>query len=115
MARKRTTSALPPREAVFAAARAAAEDGRWGRVTLRGLSEAANVPFCQVYALFRSPADVVAGLLADALDAAIADALPDASLSPKDRIFDAAMNVFDALKPHRAGIAGMLAAYRWKP
>lgn len=106
---------MPPREAVFAAARAAAEDGRWDRVTLRGLSEAANVPFGQVYALFRSPAEVVAALLNGAIDTAVAEPLPDETLSPKDRVFDAAMNVFDALKDQRAAIGPMLAVYRWKP
>jgi hypothetical protein len=117
MAKARTSKAkpLPPREALFAAARAAAEDGRWDRVTLRGLSEAAAVPFGQVYALFRSPAELVAGLLNEAIERAIAEPLPDASLSPKDRIFDAAMNVFDLLKDQRAAIGPMLSAYRWHP
>jgi hypothetical protein len=117
MPKAKTTKArsLSPRDAVFTAARAAAEDGRWDRVTLRGLSEAANVPFGQVYALFRSPPEVVAGLLNGAIETAVADPLPDASLSPKDRIFDAAMNVFDALKDQRAAIGPMLSAYRWHP
>lgn len=116
MAKARAKSkVLSPREAVFAAARAAAEDGRWERVTLRGLSEAANVPFGQVYALFRSPPEVVAALLNGAIETAIAEPLPDATLSAKDRIFDAAMNVFDVLKDQRAAIGPMLAAYRWHP
>lgn len=116
MAKIRSTkSKLSPREALYAAARAAAEDGRWDRVTIRTLSEAASVPFGQVYALFRSPAEVVAALLGEAVDKAIAEPLPEASLSAKDRIFDAAMNVFDTLKDQRAALGPMLAAYRWYP
>lgn len=114
-AKSAKTKASDPKAAIFAAARAAAEDGRWDRVTLRGLSEAAGVPFGQVYALYRSPAEVVAALLNGAVEAAMAEPLPDASLSAKDRIFDAAMNVFDLLKDQRAAIGPMLAAYRWHP
>ncbi|MCC6921217.1 MAG: TetR/AcrR family transcriptional regulator [Alphaproteobacteria bacterium] len=117
MARKRSgkSHSSDPRGALLAAALAAAEDGRWQAVTLRTLSEAAGVPFGQAYALFQSPGDVAAAVLNDAVIASMAEALPDASLSPKDRIFDAAMNVFDHLKDRRSGLGGLLAAYRWRP
>jgi len=117
MARKHSGKSHPsdPRGALLAAALAAAEDGRWQAVTLRALSEAAAVPFGQAYALFHSPGDVAAAVLNDAVLAATAEPLPDASLSPKDRIFDAAMNVFDRLKDRRSGLGGFMATYRWRP
>jgi hypothetical protein len=115
-ARKKTTN-LPrsPRAAIISAALQLAEAGRWRNVTLRDLSEAAALPFAEVEALFATPAHVAAAVLGDGVTAGMAEALPEASLSPKDRIFDAAMNVFDALKDQRGGLGAMLAAYRLRP
>lgn len=111
--RSSKTETKSPREAIIATALARAGD--WRGVTLREIAEGAGLEFGEVYAVFETPAAVVAGILNDATDAAIREPLPDASLSPKDRIFDAAMNAFDALKDKRAAIGAMVEAYRLSP
>lgn len=105
----------PPRAAIIDAALTIAGEGGWRTATLRDLSVAAALPFGEVYELFETPAHVAAAVLNEAVTAAMAEPLPDASLSPKDRIFDAAMNVFDALKDRRAALGAMLSAYRLRP
>ncbi|BCW88582.1 hypothetical protein sos41_17230 [Alphaproteobacteria bacterium SO-S41] len=117
MATKKKSAPLPvpPREAIIAAALKIADDGGWRAATLRELSEAAALPFAEVYGLFETPGHVAAAVLGDAVTAAMDEVLPDASLSPKDRIFDAAMNVFDGLKDRRTALGAMLAAYRLRP
>lgn len=114
---KRTTKTVepkPPRVAIINVALARAAEG-WRGVTLREIAEGAGIGFGEVYAIFRTPADIVAGIIDDATDAALAEALPDAALSPKDRVFDAAMNALDALKAKRAALGEMTSAYRLSP
>ncbi len=84
-----------------ALARAAAKP--WAGVTLHELAGLAHRPVADFYPL--SPADAF-----DCLDeyfdrAAAADmSAPDASASPRDRLFDAVMRRFEAMEPHRAAI-----------
>ena len=106
---------IDPRDDVIDAALNAAAAGEWTGITLRALSEAASIPFGEAYAAFPSPAHVAAEVLNRGVRAAMNDMLPEASLSPKDRLFDAVMNVLDALKTNRAALGEMLASYRWKP
>jgi AcrR family transcriptional regulator len=106
---------MDPRDDVIAAALNIAASGEWPGVTIRGLSEAASVPFGEAYAAFPSPAHVAAAVLNRGVQAAIDEMLPEASLSAKDRLFDAVMNVLDTLKDNRAALGEMLASYRWKP
>ena len=117
MATKKKSSSVPisPREAIIVAALKIAEAGGWRAATLRELSEAAALPFGEVYGSFKTPAHVAGAVLGDAVRAAMEEPLPDTSLSPKDRIFDAAMNVFDGLKDRRAALGAMIAAYRLRP
>lgn len=100
-----------PRAALIEAALERAQQDGWRGATLRDLSEAAAVPFADVYEAFRTPAHVPASVLGDAVDVALGEPLPDGSLAVKDRVFDAAMNVFDALRDRRAGLGGMLDIY----
>lgn len=113
--KKSSPEIQPPRAAIIDAALTIAGAGGWRTATLRDLSVAAALPFGVVYELFETPAHVAAAVLNEAMTAAMAEPLPDASLSPKDRIFDAAMNVFDALKDRRAALGAMLATYRLRP
>lgn len=113
MAKRVSKPKSSPRDLMIDAARAHAQ--AWRKVTLRDIAEGAGVTFADVYAAFPTPADLVAGLIDDATDAAIAQPVPDTSLSPKDRVFDAAMNAFDALKDRRQGVGDMVAAYRFDP
>ena len=103
------------RQAVIDATLEIAAEGGWADVTLRALAERAEVPFAQVYGAFRTPAHVVAAVLNEAVTASLEEALPDGALSIRDRAFDAAMNVLDALKPRRAALGAMLRSYRLRP
>lgn len=113
MARK--TKPADPRAAIVETALRLAAEGRWRGLSLDDLAKEAALPVSEVYALFETPAHVAAAILASAVAASMDAPPPETSLSPKDRLFDAAMNVLDALKDRRAALGAMLAAYRFRP
>lgn len=113
--RKSKTAPADPRSAIIDSALRLAAAGRWRSATLDDLAAAAALPLGEVYALFETPAHVAAAILAGGVAASMEAPPPEASLSPKDRLFDAAMNVLDALKDRRAALGAMLAAYRFRP
>lgn len=113
MARK--TKPADPRAAIVETALRLAAEGRWRGLSLDDLAKEAALPVSEVYALFETPAHVAAAILASAVAASMNAPPPETSLSPKDRLFDAAMNVLDALKDRRAALGAMLAAYRFRP
>jgi len=97
------------------AALAIAAEGGWAEATLRGIAERAGLSYAEAWAIARTPEAVVRCLLHQARDAAMAAPLPDGSLSAKDRIFDAAMQVLEALEPAREGLSAMARTYRRRP
>ncbi len=86
----------------------AAERG-WRRTGLADVARAVPAPLGELYRRFPTRAALLAGVaeLADA--AVLAGDIPlDESESARDRIFDVMMRRFDALVPHRAGLASVM-------
>ena len=75
----------------------------YGRVTLRGVSEAAGLEFGELYRLFPDKAALVAGFLAQIDAEVLAGVTPqsDPDETARDRLFDVMMRRYDALKPRR--------------
>lgn len=116
---KRKTKAPPPpkdpRAALIAAALDAAREDIWAQASLERLAEDAGLSPDAALALFASPAAIPAALIEDARASSLQKPRPDASLSAKDRIFDAVMDGFDGLKPVRRELGAMLAVYKRRP
>ncbi len=110
-----TEPSQPPRRRLVDAALDVAREGGWRDATLRAIATRADLTYADAYREFRSPEAIVGAILREARDAALAAPLPDAAMSTKDRIFDAAMNAFDALVPYREGFAAMVESYRSRP
>jgi AcrR family transcriptional regulator len=98
------------RRAIEATMRLAAEEG-WRKVSLTSVAEACGVSLAELYRRYPSRTAILASL-ARQVDAEVLEgARPaDAAESPRDRLFDAMMRRYDALKPYRAGIAAIVEA-----
>ncbi|MDH3232534.1 MAG: TetR/AcrR family transcriptional regulator [Alphaproteobacteria bacterium] len=81
----------------------------WRHVTLRDIADEAKVSLAELYAAYPSK-DAILAAHTKAIDAQVlagAEA-PSEEETVKDRLFDALMRRFDAMKPQRDGIAAIL-------
>ena len=85
-----------------------AEKG-WHGFALRDVAEAAGVSLGELYAAFPSRLALVQAFIADVDRQVLADVSP--SLDPdetvRDRLFDAMMRRYDALRPHKAAVVAL--------
>jgi len=81
----------------------------WHGFALRDVAEAAGVSLAELYAAFPSRLALVEAFIADVDRQVLADAAP--SLDPdetvRDRLFDAMMRRYDALRPHKEAVAAL--------
>jgi AcrR family transcriptional regulator len=96
----------PKQRLIEAALTLAAEQG-WRRTGMAEIAAAAGLPLKDAYALARSKRGILAALRRQ-IDEAMLAAGPVAGDSPKDRLFDALMRRFDALRPYRTGLRAVL-------
>ena len=92
------------------AALALAAETDWRRVTLRTIAQRAAVSLTDLYGVVRSKADILDELARRFDRAAVNELDLDPGASARERVFDAAMARFDAMEPHRAGLAPILQA-----
>lgn len=83
----------------------------WRRIALADIAAAAGLPIGRVYEIFPSKQAILNGLSRE-VDMAVLSAIEREGLdgSTRDRLFDLLMRRFDALKPHREGLAAVLRA-----
>ncbi|MCC6467312.1 MAG: helix-turn-helix transcriptional regulator [Alphaproteobacteria bacterium] len=94
--------------AIESALRMAVERG-WRNVTLAAIAADCGVTLAELYRRYPSRAAILAGLARQVDAAVLGGPAADAEESPRDRLFDAMMRRYDALKPYREGIARILA------
>ncbi len=109
MAKKSSPSPDALRKAVIAAAMTAAETKGWRDLTLVEIAEAAKLPLSALYPTLSSKRKILNALAEETDRAMLAEALPDPDEEgARDRLFDLVMRRFDALTPHREGLARVL-------
>lgn len=83
----------------------------WYNTSLADIAAAAKVPLAKLYAIYPSKGAIVAAFSKqiDEQVLAAAEEEEEAEGSPRDRLFDALMQRFDALKPHKAAVEAILA------
>ena len=107
-ARKKAAGPQDPRDRILDASLACAARDGWAGTTLRSVAGEAGVSLADLHGHFRSRPALVAGLLDRADRRVLADDAPaDTGESPRDRLFDVLMRRFDALQPHRDGVAAV--------
>jgi AcrR family transcriptional regulator len=96
------------KQVIDAALRLAAERG-WRALSLAAIAKAASLPLADVYAIFPSKQAVLEGYMAQVDDAVLRQGDPDLEHdSAHDRLFEAVMRRFEAMAPHRPGVAAIL-------
>lgn len=93
---------------IEAALKLAALQG-WADTTLPEIAEEAGVGLAEARRLFPSKTHLLAGFIADLDEQVLAPGVEDLQgESVRDRLFDLLMRRFDALKPHRRGVAAIV-------
>ena len=89
---------------IDAALRLAAEDG-WAGLSLERISRQAGVGLGDFRKEFSAKADILAAFTRAVDDAVLAKASPaDASVAPRDRLFDILMTRFETMAPYKPGL-----------
>ena len=91
---------------VAAAFDLAATDG-WARADLSRIAAAAGVSLADVHAEFPAKAMMIDAFMMGIDQAVLAAGPADADDSARDRLFEVLMRRFDALAPHKAGVAAV--------
>ena len=111
MAKKSTRKRSKPDPhdaAIDAALRLAGERG-WRGLTLADIAEAGGLSLAELHDHFGSKTAILRAFMTRVDQAVLAeDAGFDADEPARDRLFDVTMRRFDALKPHRKGLAAIL-------
>lgn len=98
------------------AALALAAEKDWHNISLAEIAEAAGLPLSEVYPVFRSKAQVLAGfsrrLDGEVLAGQDAEAREGGA---RDRLFDVIMRRLDAMEPHREALKSILAGLTRDP
>ncbi|MBT3360920.1 MAG: TetR family transcriptional regulator [Rhodospirillales bacterium] len=92
---------------VAAAFKIAATDG-WSRASLGRIAVAAKVPVAELHGHFPTKAAIIDAFMGGIDQAVLADGPADADDCVRDRLFEVLMLRFDALAPHKAGVAAVL-------
>ena len=101
------TKQRPSEKAIRAAFDLAARLG-WRYVTLADIAEEAGMSLAELYALYPSKDAIVAGFGRMVDDQVLSGTEPPSEEeSVKDRLFDVLMRRFDAMTPHKDGIAAI--------
>ena len=100
--------ARDPRKRILAAALDLAAARGWRDLTLAAVAAEADVSLAQMLDSFPSKPALVRGLLADIDARVLAGGEADGEASARDRLFDVLMRRFDALQPHRPGVAAIV-------
>lgn len=112
-------AAAPPAEPrlrlIEAALRLAALQG-WSDTTMADIAEEANVGLAEARRLFPSKTHLLAGFIEHVDEQVLGAGTADLADEPvRDRLFDLLMRRFDALKPHRQGVAAIARALARDP
>jgi AcrR family transcriptional regulator len=104
---KRTTRASDPAEHVVDCALTLAVERGWRRVSLADIAAAAKLSLAELYGLYRSKEAILSAFLRRIDKAALAEGSAEGD-TPRDRLFDALMRRFEALRPHKAAVEAIL-------
>lgn len=104
--RPKRPSGDPRQRLIDAALRLAAEQG-WRRTSMAEIAEAAGLSLAETYRLARSKPGILA-LLRRQIDEAMLAGGPTAGDAARDRLFEALMRRFEALRPYRLGVRAVL-------
>jgi AcrR family transcriptional regulator len=100
---------------VEAALRLAPVNG-WSGLSLSQIAQEAGVGLAEFRKAFKSKADILAAYTRMVDDAVLAKVgAADATLSPRDRLFDVLMTRFELMAPHRQGLRRIAADLRSHP
>jgi len=107
MAKKAETKRAEPAQPVIEVAlRLAAERG-WANLALADIAAAAKLPLADLYASYPSKTAILAALSRSVDRRVLAGLEGGSEESTRDRLFDLIMKRFDALAPHRDGLAAV--------
>jgi AcrR family transcriptional regulator len=107
---KKSGKSDPSDRIIDAALQLAAKRG-WHMVGLGDIASAADMPLAELYRVHRSKSAILEAFrrrIDEAVLAGTDDS--DENENPRDRLFDVLMRRFDALKPYREAIAGLMRA-----
>src|SRR6185312_1717296 len=96
-----------PRTRLIAAALSLAAERGWQRVGMAEIAAAAGLSLEETYALARSKQAILRVLRREIDEAMLAGGVVSGD-SPRDRLFEALMRRFEALRPYRAGLQNIL-------
>jgi AcrR family transcriptional regulator len=116
---RKSAPAAPPAEPrvrlIEAALRLAALQG-WPDTTMAEVAEEAGVGLAEARRLFPSKTHLLAGFIEHVDEQVLGAGVADLEGEPvRDRLFDLLMRRFDALKPHRKGVAAIARALSCDP
>src|SRR3954447_20623588 len=105
MPKKSTSSprrgADPAVRIVEAALALAARAGSWRRISLAAIAAEAGLPLLDLYAIYRSKAEILEAFQRRIDREVLASVEIDSGERPRDLLFDAIMRRFDALRPYK--------------
>ena len=104
--RPKQPSGDPGHRLIDAALRLAAERG-WRRTSMAEIAEAAGLSLAETYRLARSKPGILA-LLRRQIDEAMLAGGPTGGDAARDRLFEALMRRFEAMRPYRLGVRAVL-------
>lgn len=105
--RAKSLSIREPKQRLIDAGLDLAAERGWRALGMAEIAAAADVSLRDAYRLVRSKPGIIAALRR-AVDEAMLEAGPISGDLPRDRLFDALMRRFEALKPYRTGIQAVL-------
>src|SRR5690349_15348510 len=82
----------------------AARGGSCRRISLAAIAGEAGLPLIDVYAIYRSKAEILEAFQQQVDRDVLATVEPDPGERPRDLLFDAIMRRFDALRPYKEAI-----------
>jgi len=99
-----------PRKALIDAAMKLAAEGGWRGLAMADIAEAAGLSLAEALEIFPHKSAILSGLAKDVDAALLRDLAADQDMdgTAKDRLFDVIMRRFDALEPHKDGLAAVL-------
>ena len=103
--KSKTKSDLPGR--IIDAALAVAVSRGWRRIRLADIAAEAGVTVAELSAVFSSKSAIIGGFIRRTDERVLAGGKAEGS-SARDRLFDVLMRRFDALQPHRQGVAAII-------
>lgn len=109
-ATKKPKKKTDPSDRVIDAALALAAERGWAGVSMADIAQSAKVPLANVLRFFPSKPSILNGFIRR-IDSQVLAVTSDGSESDdgaRDRLFDVLMRRFDALQPHKKGLAQIL-------